>query len=266
MERKTFFMLLLLPIVFACNPDDDPINNIDDPEEEKESIVKLKLYGSDKEINIFEMTVFSVSPERSATLLKIKDSCDSIVWWISDLQGRFNILRSNSFTFQWSHNFFLPGEYETYLLAYKDNKVIYGDTVSINVTNNKDFLGYNWKDIKGPLGHSTGYVDALSDTEFSTYQSVHNDIPYVRFFVWNDCEESSDKILSGHINRLYGTPKYRKEDGELLLQKYKELFNYKKEEAVPETIWITPTSRIVLLKVSYRMDWCEYEIYAEPNI
>lgn len=268
MERKTFFILLLLAIVFACNPDDDPINNIDDPEEEEnnEDIAKLKLSVSDKEINIFEITVFSVWPDRSATLLDIREPCDSIVWWISDLEGSFNILRPNSFTFQWGHNFFLPGEYQTYLFAYKDNKIIYGDTVSINVTNNKDFLGYNWVDIEGSVGHGVGYHSVLSDYELGTYQSIHNNVPGVTFSIIGNNFGGNDRILSGYIHKLYGAPKYKKEDGESLLGKYNELFNYKQEEASPETIWITPTSRIVLLKVPYRLDNREYEIYAEPNI
>ncbi|MEA4918296.1 hypothetical protein [Proteiniphilum sp.] len=265
MEWKIFLIILLLATIFACNPNDDPINDIA-PEDKEENIVQLKLSGSDKEINIFDITIFKVRPDKSATLLDIMDSCDSIVWYISDLQGSFNIYQPNSFIFQWGHNFFLPGEYKTYLLAYKDKKVVYGDTVSINVANNKDFLGYNWKDIKGPIGSSTGYMDVLSDIELATYQSVYNNVPSVRFFVWNDSEENSDKVLSGYINKLYGTPMYKKEEGESLLDKYNELFNYREEGAIPEIIWITPASRIVLLKVPHRLDWREYEIYAEPNI
>jgi len=76
--------------------------------------------------------------------------------------------------------------------------------------------------------------------------------------------ETNDKILLEYINTLYSNPDYTPEDKDVLIEKYNELFHFKKKNASPTNIWITSTSRIALLKCCYE-DYCYYEVYAEPN-
>ena len=45
------------------------------------------------------------------------------------------------------HCFKYPGEYKTNLTAWKDNKVIFRHQLAVTITDEKDFLEYNWKDI-----------------------------------------------------------------------------------------------------------------------
>ena len=47
-----------------------------------------------------------------------------------------------------------------------------------------------------------------------------------------------------------------------LLEKYNDLFIYKKENNHPLCIWITQKSRIALIK---HENFNEYQLYAEPN-
>lgn len=285
MRLKSFYILLLLTIVFACSSDDDPINEIEIPEEEVDKpgddgdddkkIVTFKLNVSKNEVNIFEMIEFNVNVDDMgplAPLFSLREVYDSIVWSVSDVEGRYKIFQHShdesdshvQFKFGWGHDFFLPGEYDTYLHGYKDNKVIYGDTLSVNITDNKDFLGYNWIDIKGSLGHSSGCHSVLSDYELATYQNVYDGVPGITFFIWNTSGRPSGIILSDYITKLYGFPKYDNDNETLLLEKYDELFNYKEEGSIPEAIWTTTSSLIVLLKVPHRLDNRKYEIYAEP--
>lgn len=76
----------------------------------------------------------------------------------------------------------------------------------------------------------------------------------------------SEKILSDYITALYSSPTYDLTD-DTLLEKYNSLFTYKKENAYPQYIWLTPKSKIVLLKCYDKIftKYFEYEIYAEPG-
>ncbi|MCS2712817.1 hypothetical protein NXW16_04285 [Bacteroides thetaiotaomicron] len=46
------------------------------------------------------------------------------------------------------------------------------------------------------------------------------------------------------------------------MEKYDNLFTYKKEQAYPICIWITPKSKIALIKDEF---FDEYQLYAEPT-
>ena len=289
MKQKILFAVLFTAMLFfSCSKSNDIIDEIkEDAKKEEENknndnasklnpkLIKLKLTAPAKEINIFEMIEFDVSYENQfflETMFDLRQVYDSVVWKVSEMKRDYKIFEYNaeagyaqtSFTSHWGHHFFTSGNIKTYLLGYKDNTVVYSDTLTLVVTNKKDFLGYNWKEITEDSKHTEGYVDVLSDVQFSTFKTIHDNIPGVRFYLW-DNHSDSDKILSEYITKTYSAPVYTNKEADLLLKKYHELFHYKKEKAHPQCMWITPTSKIVLLRCTDKDDPWQYQIYAEPK-
>ena len=285
MKQKILFAVLFTAMLFfSCSKSNDIIDEMkDDAKKEEENknndnasklnpkSITLKLTTPTKEINIFEMMKFSISIETThpfITMLDLHQAYDSVIWKVSGVKGESKILKqyssSSHFIWQWGHHFFAPGNIETYLIGYKNNTIIHLDTLSLEITNKKDFLGYNWKEITEDSKHTEGYVDALSDVQFSTFKTIHDNIPGVRFYLW-DNHSDSDKILSEYITKTYSEPVYTHKEADLLLKKYHELFHYKREKAHPQCMWITPTSKIVLLRCTDKDDPWQYQIYAEPK-
>lgn len=239
---------------------------------------RVKMNVKEKEGNIFdlmEFNLFSYS-EKDFTLLDLTEAYDSIVWTCSSTNQRFRILENSSnsthFTWKWSTCFFLPAEYETCLLGYKNSRVISSDTISINIANNKDFLGYNWKDVVRSSIGSTGYQNVfIKGYNFTTYSIVAEGVPSVCLSLIDNKNIGdhafalkSKQILFDYISSLYSTPTYSG-DKVSLSKSYNDLFSNKKDGAVPECIWITPKSKIVLLKEYNELeDYPRYKIYAEP--
>ena len=269
---KHFIYLILISLfISSCSSSDDDYG--DNNQETPNPAIDLKLRAKQTTGNIFDMFVFNLYSEKGGTLLDISNTYDSLVWKIPEL-GSFHLLTKNSFMFQWSQVFFLPGKYTTMLLGYKENKIITSDTIDINILQkNNDFLYFNWKDIKESWG-STGYSDILAkDYTFATYQSLKDSIPSVTLFLLNEKKsdekiftQKSEKILSDYITSLYSKPSYTEQNTTTLTQEYNRLFKYKVKDAKPLSIWITPQSIILLYSIydTYR-GYDEYRIIAEPN-
>lgn len=268
-------ILFILLLVSSCSSKDSIISpEINDGEgNNTEEIIPLKLELKETQKNIFEYAVFSLFPDKFFVLFSLLDVYDSITWEVTSLDGSLKIFKqtegSANFINQWSHNFYKPGEYKTYLLGYKNNEVINSDTAQIEITNTKDFLCYNWKDIKEPTGHTTGYIDVLNDYEFVTYAEIHQGIPSVAVYLTDKKKDDrpgflkkSKNILIDYINSLYAISPTFNETDDILLEKYNDLFIYKKENSHPLCIWTTPKSKIALIKDE---TFNEYQLYAEPN-
>ncbi len=239
----------------------------------------IKINAKEKEGNIFdlmEFNMFSYS-EKNFTLLDLTESYDSIVWSCTNTNQRYHVLehsQSNSnFTSKWSNCFFLPAEYETCLLGYKNDRLICSDTILVNITNNNDFLGYNWKNVVRSSEYSKGYQDVFfNGYKFATHTDVTDGTPSVSFFLfYNSANDESDfaykskQILFDYICSLHSTPIYSQDDNNSVSDIYNELFRNKKEGYVPEYIWITAKSNIVLLEEFDGVEgYPKYEIYAEP--
>lgn len=265
--KNTLNILFILLFVSSCSDTDS------EDKHNTEKIIPLELEIEETQKNIFDYAVFSLLLDKYDVISSLFDVYDSITWKVSNLEGSLKIFRQTSgsanFISQWSHSFANPGNYKTYVLGYKNNEVIYSDTVEVKITNTKDFLCYNWKDIKGSIGHSTGYIDVLSDYDFSTFEDMHQGVPSVTVFLLEKKKgnklaflEKSKKIFIDYINSLYFTHPVYNETDHILLDKYNELFMYKKENTFPICIWITPKSKIVLIKDE---TYNEYQLYAEPN-
>ena len=242
------------------------------------SQLRVKMNAKEEEGNIFgliEFNLFSYS-EEDFTLLDLTEAYDSLVWVCSNTNKRYKILEysdnSSHFTWKWSTYFFLPEEYKTVLLGYKNNQVITSDTVSVNIVNNKDFLGYNWGDVVSTSTGSTGYENVFWDEYyFVTRLVVIDDTPSVFLFLHNTNESEavfapkSIQILLDYMNSLYSEPTYGSDDNSSLSEVYSNLFKNKKEGVTPEYIWVTPVSKIALLKEYDSIEgYYKYGIYAEP--
>lgn len=284
--NKLFYVLIAVLLVTSCS---EAVDNLDIPEEGEgggnenveKPILKLELDAKSKQGNIFDPIILYAGTEKGVSFGELDDFYDSIMWKVNKLAGSHEIYKYTisdgvyeaHFVPQWSHHFSLPGKYETYLVGYKDAKVVYSDTLEIQITNNKDFLGYNWKDITQKGDSRLVYVDVLSRVyEFGTFQNIYQGTPSVELSLSkkkyneeeNDASQQESKnILLNYISALYKAPTYLETDP-LLQEKYDQLFRNKQKDAYPQCIWLTPKARIVLLKCE--AEWLNrYVIYAEPE-
>ncbi len=176
MKNLLNVLFILLFISSCSDTDNSAFPEINDEEENNtEKIIPLKLEIEDTRKNIFDYAVFGLFPNDYFIMFSLSDVYDSITWKVSNLDGSLKIFKqtegSAKFIRQWSHSFYSPGKYKTYVSGYKNKEVISSDTVEIEITNTKDFLCYNWKDIKGPTG-AVGYENVLNDYDFITSTSV----------------------------------------------------------------------------------------------
>lgn len=238
----------------------------------------VKMNAKEKTGNIFdlmEFNLFSYS-EKDFTLLDLTEAYDSLVWVCTNTNQRYKILEdsgnSTHFTWKWSNCFFLPAKYETALLGYKNNQLISGDTVTVDIANSKDFLGYNWNDVVRTDRYNIGYQNVfLKGYDFVTYAIITDGVPFACLYLVDHMNIEkplfalkSKQILFDYICSLYSKPTYS-QDNVSLLTNYNELFRNKKSGGIPESIWITPKSKIVLLKEYDNVEeYFKYKIYAEP--
>lgn len=245
---------------------------------EIKSQLRVKLNVKEKEGNIFdlmEFNLFSYS-EKDITLLDLTEAYDSLVWVCTNTNQRYKILEdsenSTHFTWKWSNCFFLPAEYETVLLGYKNNQLISCDTVSVNIKNDRDFIGFNWKDVLSKSKVSAGYHSVFSKGyDFVTCSVVNDGTPALYLFLFrtnNDNEadflQKSRQVLIDYTNSLYGAPTYSSDEN-LLSEFYSAMFKNKEEGTIPELIWVTQKSIIALVKKYEEFAvHPKYEIHAEP--
>ncbi len=224
--------------------------------------------------NIFDEITFYLNNEDQQAI-RIDELpvpvCDSIVWTVDGLGGSYRVYEQKRTDSQpslrWTHYFKYPGEYKTRLAAWKDNKIFYRDQLDITITNNKDFLLYNWSDITKTSQAWSSHVDVLKGTPalIATY-GLNGTTPWGLVRLLNRGYIESYDPLYNYLCQLYSTPTYtagtKKQN---IFQLYNELFSGQKEypDAYPEAIWVTERATIVLLMQDE--DFPGYMIYAEPN-
>lgn len=285
---KTIYLLLLVALFASCSSGsiEEIIPDSPTPVPEQPSVLpnepyKLKISTEENKENIFHLFSFTLLNEHGkgldVTLFDLAQVYDSIIWTTS-IQSRglkvFSNKTDDSFTktkltMKWSHTFYSPGKYETYLIGYKNNKIIHNDTLRIDVKDEKDFLMYNWHEVKASDKISIGFHNAL-DKSFmlSAIRKVYDNNPAVKVFLWqtidndNDFAQLSDRYLYDYISSIYGQPVYDR-DADNLMEKYQELFLHKDTDVVPKAIWLTSKSKIALLR-SDREGLIQVFVYAEP--
>lgn len=242
----------------------------------------IKLGVKQNVLNIFESLEFNIrfkfEGKTSYTLVDISEAFDSIIWVVSGQQGCLPVFigynsqhPGTSLTWLWSHRFYSPGHYEARLHGYKNNEIVCSDTLQVDVTDNKDFLGWNWNGLTD-LNKNIGHINALNKHyELDTYAAISpQGIPSIDLSLCNSLGEDekqftqkSDTVLYNYITSLYSRPTYDRNSSELA-DKYNTLFSNERENVQPCAIWLTRNAKIVLLRKDVKYSercW----IYAEPE-
>ncbi|MEG1766142.1 MAG: hypothetical protein RR254_05710 [Muribaculaceae bacterium] len=226
--------------------------------------------------NIFDIMTFHLYYENSQSINanKLSGICDSIVWTAEGLNGSFRVFEKidggvgSKLTSKWGHCFMYPGEYKTYLTAWKDNKAIFFHQLDISVTNGKDFLAYNWNDITKDSQAWDSYIDVLkSSPVLITSDGINGTVPFVEVRLFGGDFAKSYQALFDYFSKLYSAPTYETGTGKQMWKLYDELFSEQKEypNAYPYAIWVTKRANMVLLLFDDSMEYPAYIVYAEPN-
>lgn len=174
----------------------------------------------------------------------------------------------NNETIYFGHRFILPGEYESVLSAYKDSKVIYEDVQNITITNEKDFLMFDWDDVKSGKVGGEAYVNALNpNIQFASNVWCDEGNPAIKIYLvqtGNLKPDDKRRILYEYMCDIYSDPTWSVKDD--VDSKWQDLFVLAANAAyIPECIWETETS-VAALVSSYNESTEIYgwRILAEP--
>lgn len=250
--------------------------NSENPETEtpENGSLTFQLHTDKTTCNLLDLTIFSISFNRTVSMLDISNQFDSIAWIVEDKDKNlhsFCIMEQNKNFFQWSHCFYYPGEYKTYLAGYKNQKETFrSDTLDLQVVT-KDFLGWKWNEFPDETGQTgTGTVNMFnSDFELTYYNQLSdNGVPGWNLYVFNSAGEDeqafyekSSEALYHYITQIYGAPSIDRNSPELT-EAFTTDFDYHPDYATPLAIWKTEQTRIVQLRID--KNWPTARIYAEP--
>lgn len=275
MSKLFLFSIFIIFLSTACSKNNPEIC----PEPETEVIaddyshIKLSLL-SKGELNISENIEFGFKQE--GLDLTILDSINWVVAGDSEVTpiSRYEADKNSGSYRQatlWSKNFGLPGEYKTYLLGYKGNKLAFTDSLKITVKNNKDFLKYDWKDITKSENHVTHTNRVNNNYNFSVNVFVTTKNTFIELTsrsenstpCHGDCIRNKDQ-LTWYITTLYGTPKFNASIDSQINVYY--LANFKEPLNAAEVllIWETNKTKMALLKYKYQDEY-RYKVIAEAK-
>lgn len=226
--------------------------------------------------NIFDMMNFYLYNKNSQSInsSELSAICDSIVWTVDGLNGSFRVFEheegedwmDSHLTLKWGHCFKYPSEYKTYLTAWKDNKTIFRHQLDISITDNKDFLVYNWSDITKDSQAWYSYADVLnSSPDLMTTYGLSGTVPFAEVRLFHNDITQSYHVLYDYFCKLYSTPTYE-DKTDKMWQLYDKLFSEQKKDGYPVAIWVTEHANIILLLLDEAMEYPGYVVYAEPNI
>lgn len=225
--------------------------------------------------NIFDSMYFYLYNGNSETINSndLFNVSDSIVWTVDGVNGSLKVLENEEgnrhLTLKWGHCFKCPGEYKTYLTAWKDNKAVFHRELDVTITDDKDFLAYNWIDIDYNSLVWDTYLDVLnSSPDVITTYGFSGTVPFVEVRIRNSNMTKSYKAFYGYFCKLYSAPKYEdKTEKHKMWQLYHELFSEQNKYSsdYPVAIWVTQRANIVLLMVGDDTGESQYIVYAEPN-
>lgn len=157
----------------------------------------------------------------------------------------------------------MPGEYDTYLNAYKDGERIYSDTLKVCLENKKDFLKYNWSEITKSDKEFYCYNNALRpEATLYSLNRYANLMPSVEVMAMSDDHGKNFATVKDLLYTLYGEPTY---DSNIhIYDQFEELFSANNSHAndYPLSIWVTEKANIALMQ-GREAEWFRYFIYAE---
>ena len=149
----------------------------------------------------------------------------------------------------WDHYFYLPKGCICSIQAYKDNDVIYTDAIEVNLTNDNDFLMYDWDEVSDASKLGTVGFNNFIEPQYSivTAASFKENTPSVKVTVENpESLEDARTWLYEYMKKLYKDPVYS-ESAEVKT-KYAELFVSAQEDETPLYIWKDDKSVVALVE------------------
>ena len=142
----------------------------------------------------------------------LRELCDSLVFEIPRQKGThlsrkvyFHEIGKAELISGWNHRFILPFGGICSIKAYKDGKLVYNDGISVSLTNNKDFLMYDWDEITGNSSNSIGYVNFVDEKhEFVSTHYIVNGIPVVKVSLSKSADDTLEWLYE-YLYNLQGT-------------------------------------------------------------
>lgn len=201
----------------------------------------------------------------------LRELCDSLVFDIPWLKGThlsrkiyFHETGRLQLISGWDHRFILPMSGLCRIKAYKDGDVVYSDAISVSLTNEKDFLMYNWKEITESMNNSIGYVNFVDEGhEFLSTHYVEGETPIAKVSLSKPTDNTLDWLYE-YLYKLYKEPLYTSES--FTQEQYKNLFTDIDDRETPLYIWQTASSLIALIHYyDTDEDITQYYIKAEPT-
>ena len=202
--------------------------------------------------NIFEPVHFYLEGDGYMNW-SLRQLCDSLVFRVLGCEGRRKVYYDekgySELIAGWDHYFHLPQGCICSIQAYKDGEVIYTDGIEVNLTNDRDFLMFNWDQIEHASGLGTLVYNNFIHPHYSVvsmagFKGLN---PYVKVSVEKpESLEDAQAWLYEYMTKIYKQPAYS-EDAEVKT-KYAELFASAEDNETPLYIWQGDKAVIALVE------------------
>ena len=201
--------------------------------------------------NIFEPVHFYLEGDDYMNW-SLSQLCDSLVFSVMGEDGSRKVYYDekghSELIAGWDHRFYLPQSCLCRIQAYKNNEVIYTDAIEVNLTNDKDFLMYDWDEISDAAIGSITYNNFI-EPQYSIVTSTYwkGQRPYAKVAVEKpESLEDARTWLYEYMKKLYKDPVYS-ESSEVKM-KYAELFVSAQEDETPLYIWKDDKAVVALVE------------------
>ena len=201
--------------------------------------------------NIFEPVHFYLEGDDYMNW-SLSQLCDSLVFSVMGEDGSRKVYYDekghSELIAGWDHYFYLPQSCLCRIQAYKNNEVIYTDAIEVNLTNDKDFLMYDWDEISDAAIGSITYNNFI-EPQYSIVTSTYwkGQRPYAKVAVEKpESLEDARTWLYEYMKKLYKDPVYS-ESSEVKM-KYAELFVSAQEDETPLYIWKDDKAVVALVE------------------
>ena len=202
--------------------------------------------------NIFEPVHFYLEGDDYMNW-SLSQLCDSLVFSVMGEDGSRKVYYDekghSELIVGWDHYFYLPQGCLCSIQAYKNNEVIYTDAIEVNLTNDNDFLMYDWDEVADASNLGTVGFNNFIEPRYSIVTAAYfkENTPSVKVAVENpESLEDARSWLFEYIKKLYKDPVYS-ESAEVKT-KYAELFVSAQEDETPLYIWKDDKSVVALVE------------------
>ena len=202
--------------------------------------------------NIFEPVHFYLEGDDYMNW-SLSQLCDSLVFSVMGEDGSRKVYYDekghSELIAGWDHRFYLPQSCLCRIQAYKGNEVIYTDAIEVNLTNDNDFLMYDWDEVANASKLGTVGFNNFIEPQYSIVTAAYfkENTPSVKVTVENpESLEDARTWLYEYMKKLYKDPVYS-ESAEVKT-KYAELFVSAQEDETPLYIWKDDKSVVALVE------------------